>query len=328
MELKVNEERVLIKNDLSELKNFIDSFKHNNLFFIFDNNVYKHYGEEFKKMFKVSSFLHIDINEDKKNMKTLLYLAEELINMGINRGDTLVLVGGGVLLDLGSFLASMLYRGIKHILIPTTLLSMVDASVGGKTGVDFLGHKNILGAFKEPLGVYISPYFLKTLALDELKSGIGEVIKYYYLSESFSLDYLLNKDYLNLIKESICTKAIYVEADLYDKGLRMYLNLGHTFGHAIELKYNLKHGIAVLNGIKLIMELEINLGLISKAVLTDYLSLVNSFDISLLDLDYHLFLEDIFKDKKNIGGTLNLIFIDGKKPYIYKIKKEDLKCIK
>ena len=312
--------KLQVRNEIIEFNLSIDEFLndfHQNKFIICDRKVYNFYKEEVNK-YKVYI---IDAVEENKNISTVLNLCEQLITDGFTKGDLLVAFGGGVLTDIVGFLASIIYRGTQHVFIPTTLLSMVDASIGGKCGVDFNNQKNVLGTIKEPLKILINTRYLATLDKYELLSGFGEIIKYKYLNTELNIDC----DITQLVYNCIMIKKYFVEEDLLDNGLRMMLNFGHTFGHQIELRKNISHGLAVINGIYLILKLEFDLGIINKNVIEQYISLLDKYSIKLMVLDYRDYLDLIFLDKKNRNGKLNLIFIDqNNKPFIYKTTKEEL----
>lgn len=320
MARKYIKNNILISNELEELKELVLNYT-NNPIFITDNNLYNLYHNELTTIFNNPRFIVVNEGEVSKSLETIGYLTDELIKLGVTREEYLIAFGGGAILDLVGFLAGILYRGINVIYIPTSLLAMVDASVGGKTAINFGSYKNILGLFREPNMIYINSVFLKTLPYDEYICGMGEVIKYKMLDKDFDL----NLDINEIIINSILLKNKYVEEDFYDKGMRMMLNLGHTFGHHLELKYNISHGLAVLNGINLILKLEKDLKLINDEIISYYLNIINNYNIKLLDIDYKEYLDLIFIDKKNIKNTLNLIFIDNNlNPFIYKTTKEDL----
>lgn len=318
----INNTLISFKEDLSYLDKFLAEFKLNKIFLVIDENVYNLYQNDIAKYFPESEKVVIKSGESYKTIETVCYIAKELLEKNITRGDYIIGLGGGVTLDITGFVASILYRGIKHLMIPTTLLADVDATIGGKCGVDFYDRKNILGSFYEPKGIYISPYFLKTLPRVELNSGLGEVIKYAFLDNNFKLlDY---DDLISIIKECILIKKKYVEADFKDTGLRMCLNFGHTFGHAIELKHNLHHGLAVLEGIYMILSLEEDLGLNVTKEKEYFKNLLLKFNLSLTKYDYKLYLDDIFNDKKNFNGNLKLVFVKDFKPYLYETTKGEL----
>ena len=197
--------------------------------------------------------------EAHKTLETCGLVYRELLNRGADRSSALIHLGGGVLTDLGGFVASTFMRGIPFINIPTTLLSMVDASVGGKTGVDFLGYKNMIGVFSSPLMTLVCSEFLKTLPHAELVSGFAEMLKHGLIYDASIWNGLKARSdaavALEDIASSVGVKAAIVSQDFKEEGLRKTLNFGHTVGHAIETlhllseaKKTLLHGEAVAWG--------------------------------------------------------------------------------
>ena len=199
--------------------------------------------------------------EQSKTIDNVLSLAKKCFDEGIDRHSLLVALGGGVICDMVGFLASIYMRGVRFINIPTTLLAQVDASIGGKTGVDFENGKNILGTFYEPVYTYVNVTTLKTLGDSDYRSGLAEIVKHAILSGEGDFSYLennidkiLNRDIDTmryLIEKNIRFKLAIAEKDMRDACERMKLNLGHTFGHAIESKsgFSITHGEAVSMGI-------------------------------------------------------------------------------
>ncbi len=213
----------------------------------------------------------IQAGESCKTIEQMQELWQWLKDTGATRQSLLINIGGGTITDLGGFVGATYMRGLKTLNIPTTLLAMVDASVGGKTGINFDNIKNLIGAFHSPIEVCIDIDFLETLSLDELYSGYGEVIKTALLAggnlwskvlRTEDPQFLSSDEWLDLIQLSINYKSYIVEQDCFEKGLRKYLNLGHTIGHAIESfshtqdKKPLLHGEAVVIG--LVIELYIS----------------------------------------------------------------------
>ncbi|MFH0819381.1 MAG: 3-dehydroquinate synthase [Patescibacteria group bacterium] len=227
-----------------------------NCIVITDQNVKKYYGKYFKKY----SVLTIRAGEKSKRFQTIENLAEKLLALGADRNTTLIALGGGVVGDITGFLASIYMRGIEFIQIPTTLLAMVDASVGGKTGVDLKSGKNLLGSFHQPRAVYIDPAVLKILPKKEYLNGLAEVIKHGIINGRFfkwleqnkkSIKQMDLKVLEQMITKNVIIKKAIVEQDEKENGQRAILNLGHTFGHAIESlsNYKISHGEAVAKGI-------------------------------------------------------------------------------
>lgn len=312
-----NSYQIVVKNGLlddidSEIRKV---YNNKNIYIITDERVANLYLEQAVKA--LSSFdvktVVIEGYEKSKSLKTYAEVCEKLINLGVTRGELLIALGGGVIGDLVGFVASTLYRGIPFIQIPTTLLSQVDSSIGGKTGIDFLEHKNILGVINQPLRVLIDPMVLKTLPLNELKNGFGEVIKH-ALIHSEELFNLLKETKLNVTEEiiyhNLLIKRDFVLQDEYDKSERMKLNFGHTFGHIIELEENKLHGEAVLDGMICAIDYAIDKNILDEKVKKEVLELYSLLEIEYQNFDYHDLMPNIKFDKKNIAKTINLILID------------------
>lgn len=183
--------------------------------------------------------------------------AEEIITFllekGVKRNSRLIAIGGGALSDLAGFCASVVLRGITWEVVPTTLLSMIDASVGGKTGINTPFGKNTVGSYFAPDKSWVCSEFLTTLPEEEFMSGKGELLKYAFLSEKISKMVLKNGSHEDLIKACRNYKLEIVEKDFFEKGERAFLNLGHTFGHALERVMLIPHGVAVAMGIELVV---------------------------------------------------------------------------
>ena len=240
-------------------------------FVVTDSNVYALYKDWFSRWFFGAEIFVLEAGEKNKSFASLQAILEKMAAAGMRRTSRLFAVGGGVVGDIGGFAAALYMRGISLVQIPTTLLSQIDSSVGGKTAVNLGGVKNTVGAFYQPSEVLVDPVFLNTLPLREIKCGLGEMVKYAALSgelfDELSKDiYVLgNLAYLtNFVAECIRLKARVVEEDEKETGLRRCLNLGHTTGHAIESACGLSHGECVLYGMYLETKLAIEKGLCEK----------------------------------------------------------------
>lgn len=261
----------ILYKDLSRLN--IDSLKPGKQVLVVSQEpIAKHYldmvVEKLSGAYTVNTMI-IDNGEDAKNFFTYQLILQKLLSLNFERKDTLVALGGGVVGDIVGFAASTFYRGINYVQIPTTLLSMIDSSVGGKTAINVPEGKNLIGSFYQPHMVHIDVANLKTLPNKEFKSGLGELVKYTLLGEKWdsdlgdvfydfvmnNIDNILDREEETLsqiINHCLRIKAGIVSADETEKGLRAHLNLGHTFGHAIEevTKYSrYSHGEAVAIGL-------------------------------------------------------------------------------
>ena len=238
---------------------------------ISETNVYPLYGERVKASlekagFAVSTFV-FPAGEASKQLSTVLEMYSALARQGFTRTDFIVTLGGGVTGDMGGFAAATFLRGMPFLQVPTTLLSQVDASVGGKTGVDLPVGKNLVGAFHQPEAVLTDPETLATLPERFFRDGMGEVIKYGCISDKPLLEALeagtALEDLEQLLARCVASKKSFVEEDTRDTGRRMILNFGHTFGHALEKLHNfqdLSHGEAVGIGMVLACQVGEKLG--------------------------------------------------------------------
>ncbi len=264
----------------------------------------------------------IQDGEEYKNQQSIDYILEALFNHKFNRSSLLVAFGGGVIGDMTGYAASIYQRGIDFVQIPTTLLSQVDASVGGKTGINNKYGKNLIGAFYQPKAVYIDAHFLSTLPKREFAAGVAEIVK---MAVTFNKEFfeflethdLSDEENLKLaIKYSVETKARVVSQDEKERGLRAALNYGHTFGHVIEKETHYKkylHGESVAIGIVMANRLAERLGMLSseeaeriKKVIQRY-GLPTSYEIE----DVESFYEAFFLDKKSGDSKIKFILPRG-----------------
>lgn len=217
--------------------------------------------------------------ENSKNLETYKEILKELADNGFTREDKIIAFGGGVVGDVAAFAASTYLRGIGYISVPTTLLAMIDSSVGGKAAVNFEGYKNYVGAFCQPEAVFINTEYLETLSENEFINGLGEGLKYFGLiGDSIKLPESSDKEKTeDFICACLSYKAAVVERDEKDKFERKMLNFGHTLGHAIEEDsgYEIPHGIAVANGVMMMAEASLKAGRMSES---DYQRMENVFD--------------------------------------------------
>jgi 3-dehydroquinate synthase len=260
--------------------------------------------------------------EEYKTLATVEHILDELFTHKLDRKSVLIALGGGVIGDMTGFTASLYQRGIGFIQVPTTLLSQVDASVGGKTGVNNKYGKNLIGAFYQPEAVYIDTNFLKTLPPREFSAGIAEIIKMAVMFDKEYFDFLQEADFSDkedlekVIERSVSLKAEVVNLDEKEAGIRAVLNYGHTFGHVIENETEYKrylHGEAVAIGMVMANRLSVELGLMSKEEST----LVTEFLIKhQLPIDYKIqdvdaFYNKFFLDKKSANNKIKFILAKG-----------------
>lgn len=297
-----------------KLIQFVENQKISKLFILVDDNTLTYCLPVFKSKFDSTipfEVITISIGEISKNINTCIQVWNELLLYGADRNSLLINLGGGMVTDLGGFVASTYKRGIRFINIPTSLLAMVDASVGGKTGVDLDHLKNIIGLFSNPEMVLIDEDYLTTLSQREWKCGLAEVIKYGFISDIKLWNQiredkeLTNKNILDLIHRSIDIKNKIVQTDYHEKNVRKILNFGHTIGHAFESYFlekenSLNHGEAIAIG--MVVELYISHKL-------------HHFPLKLIEElkeFVHQFYGKINVDKKDIDNIIALLTHDKK----------------
>ncbi|MBP6623667.1 MAG: 3-dehydroquinate synthase [Chitinophagaceae bacterium] len=280
-------------------------------------------------LFVSTSQLVIPQGESSKQLDLACYIWEELAKLGADKQTLLVNVGGGVLSDLGGFCASIYKRGIDYINIPTTLLAMVDASIGGKTGLDFLGYKNFLGTFTHPEAVFVWPQFLQTLAERNLKSGMAEMIKHQLLGGEVLHASQEELTSLAQIQWSIQYKESIVNQDPYDQGLRQILNLGHSLGHAIEsasfnTSFPLLHGEAIILGLIIELRLSELMFDLSTQSRTELINIQHNLFVDLpTHFSYEVLKGFLLQDKKNNQAIkMSLLTAEGECGYGIHVTEE------
>lgn len=282
-----------------------------------DSMAWELYGERLLDVLPVEPVgISLVKGEKDKNMSKVERIIEDCAASGLSRSDCIVSFGGGVCGDIAGFCAAIYMRGVAYYQVPTTLLSQVDSSIGGKTAVDLLAGKNLAGCLKQPAGVYIDPAVLDTLPSKELRQGKAEMIKSALIYDealcgSFEKGIQVNS---TNIKKVIEIKLGFVKSDEYDKGERMILNFGHTIGHALEKKIGygeIAHGDAVAVGMATITKISEKAGLTEKGT-AEYVEkilkatgLPTEPGIKVKDLK-----KEISTDKKNIGDKLNLVLLE------------------
>ena len=260
----------------------------------------------------------IKAGEQHKNLQNVQRIWKTLMKHHADRNALIINLGGGTITDLGGFAASTYKRGIRFINIPTTLLAMVDAAIGGKTGIDFGGAKNQIGTFAEPEEVLVDPVFLKTLPRRELLSGMAEMLKYGYISDSKLLEINL-ENYQEYILRCGDIKREIVLKDPYEKGQRKMLNFGHTLGHAIEshcltTDCPLLHGEAVALGMAGALWLSVKQCGLDEKVMHDYEKrlpmLLSEAGITLSENDIEPIMAYLVHDKKNHGEKPQFVLLE------------------
>ena len=285
---------------------------------ITDENVNHIFGDRFPEVpvFAVSP------GEESKKLEVIKYLAEKLLEAGVDRTGFILAVGGGVVCDLAGFLASIYMRGIRCGYVSSSLLSQVDASTGGKNGVNLGGTKNILGIIRQPEFVICDPVMLLSIPEEEYLSGLAELIKTAVIGDLDLFD-IIDKNYTEimardrdlltiLVAKSVNFKAKVVTEDERENGLRRILNFGHTYGHAVELQKSVKHGFAVASGMELATYFSHEKGLIRTCEKERIINLLDKFGL----IQKHNIPDDqieqlILHDKKKTGSDIHFVFTEG-----------------
>ena len=318
---------------------------------IFDRGIPSKYKKSISKNLKKYELFSYNFtsNEKAKSLKSVDFLLKKLLSKNFNRSDLIINVGGGIAGDLTGFVASIFKRGINFISIPTTLLAQVDAAVGGKTGVNSSYGKNLIGSFYQPKLVISDTSFLKSLKKKEMVCGYAEILKHAVINDKKFFNWLKsNTKYIFLhdskkliyaIKKSCKIKLSFVNKDVNENNLRMILNFGHTFAHAIEVKNNysknITHGEAVLAGMVLATKLSVIKKVCNKKTLENLLEIYNSNNLN-YSFNKYKNVNEIKKlipylknDKKNNDEKINFILLRkiGKTtiPNKYKISINNLK---
>jgi 3-dehydroquinate synthase len=298
------------------LKGLVD--KH--AFFVVDALVWGIYEDKIKNVIPDERIFIIEASENNKSLDKCREIIETLVDRKVRRNERLVAMGGGIIQDVTAFSASIIYRGIEWSFFPTTLLAQADSCIGSKTSINLGDKKNLVGNFYPPSDVFIDTTFLNSLTVDDIKSGIGEILHYYLYDASPLFDELIS-DYAMIIRdrnllmkhvrESLKIKKSVIENDEFDRGERNKFNYGHTFGHAIEsvTDYTIKHGQAVTIGMDLANYVSMKIGFMSPEIFHNFhvkLSInFPEFDWNRIDLDRYLDL--LSKDKKNVGSNVGCI---------------------
>lgn len=266
----------------NQLKNFFGTASYSTVVVLMDDNTQQHCYPKIQNMIPAHHTVIIPAGEQHKTIAVCEKIWQKLSDVNADRDSLLVNLGGGMLCDVGGFAAGCYKRGITYINIPTTLLAMVDASVGSKTGVDFSGFKNQIGLFYPAHSVYIATSFLETLPKRELLSGFAEVIKHYLIANAVEFEKLSEEslslhqlNWRNIVETNVAIKAHIVEQDPKEKNIRKALNFGHTIGHAVET-YFLRQTKPVLHGEA------VAIGIVCETFISQQLGLVTERELSMI----------------------------------------------
>jgi len=331
-----------LDDNFSELNTYLAEINPSLIVFLVDENTHENCLTILLPNMETNvpyEIIEIKSGEKEKNISTAIQLWEILSEFEADRKTLMINVGGGVITDMGGFVASTYKRGIKFVNIPTTLLSMVDASIGGKTGIDHQFNKNIIGTFSNSEKVFAYPKFLKTLPFVELRSGFAEMLKHGLIASETHWKNLKNitltpENIEDFVVDSMNIKQKVVKQDFREQNIRKTLNFGHTIGHAVESIFlqnsnPIPHGEAVAAGMIVESHLSYSSNLIDKETLDEITTCINSIfpKISIIDLDLDEICNLMLNDKKNTHGKIKFSIIDriGNCLFDYEVSKNQIK---
>ncbi len=284
---------------------------------VIDQRVIDLHGDRLSPVLDFEKVISIDATEESKTLEGCQRLIEMCVERGFRRDGVIVAIGGGIVQDIAAFAASILFRGVQWLFVPTTLLAQADSCLGSKTSINLGDKKNLIGNYYPPNRIFIDAAFLQTLSVDDVKSGIGEILHFFFYAGSSCVAQMMSEyDRLLVersrlrpyIRESLRIKKVVAEQDEFDKGERKKFNYGHTFGHALESAtgYAIRHGLAVTVGMDLANYVALRLGRMTTGQFNEmHLVLRRNFpeaDFAGIDLDRYL--GALSKDKKNVGDDL------------------------
>ncbi|MGN0796216.1 MAG: 3-dehydroquinate synthase [Christensenellales bacterium] len=313
--------KVLIgEKEADRLKKFVDEMKPQvkKILLFSDSNVFKTYGNSLMEKlpgYEITTFV-FKAGEKRKNMRTIIKALNVMGQAGFTRNDLVIALGGGVSGDMAGFTAAIYMRGIRWINVPTTLLAMIDSSVGGKTGVDLKSGKNMAGAFYQPQLVICDNSYLKTLPEREWKNGIGEGIKYAILDGEI-LELELGIDDSNaarFVEKCIRIKKRIVEEDEKESGSRVFLNLGHTYAHAVEKlsHYKIPHGVAVGAGLRWILDVATTMEVMEEGPEdAKMVALLDKYEMPYIKFKKKKMIKAMWSDKKRKDDVIRLVIPSG-----------------
>lgn len=322
---------------LSKLKEYHISFE-KELFFlrdileipfsqvVVDKNIYELYKDYFQQIDEEKLYL-VEAMEENKTIDTALKICEKMTDIPAKRNAVLISIGGGIIQDITGFAANILYRGIKWIFVPTTLLAQCDSCIGGKTSLNYQRYKNLLGTFYPPDEIYICPQFIHTLTQRDFESGMGEVIKFNLMGGQEGIEHIReemdklmerNGDAVEeAIRYSLEFKKPFIEQDEFDRNERIKLNFAHTFGHAVETvsAYGIPHGTAVAIGMIMANRVSVKRGILKEQTAKaceELLLQVIHINYALMDKPMEELLGAMKKDKKQVSDSLTVVLMTDK----------------
>ncbi len=299
--------------------------KFDRYFYFVDRAFYETYKAQIDTFVGTDFCLQIVADERNKNYLRLADYYRALIEKGITRNDCLITFGGGILQDISGFVASTLYRGLRWVFFPTTLLAQADSCIGSKTSINFDDGKNLIGSFYPPDAIFVDPSFCDTLSDSCFRSGLGEVIKFHLLSNPQQYDllerYLASESlrrsplFPDIVQSTLEIKKSYFEEDEFDTGRRNLLNYGHCFGHALESasNFSVAHGEAVIVGMGFANLLSQRRGVIPPKTYQEFESILARYypHFALNHIPVENLIRYLKKDKKRVGSQLTMILVKG-----------------
>jgi 3-dehydroquinate synthase len=306
---------ILVGERLANLK---DHLPPGRTIIITDEMVSSHYRNQFPKADEIT----IGCGEKHKTLETLAAIYDQLVELEADRSTFIVGIGGGIVGDISGFAASTYMRGLRFGFVATSLLAQVDATVGGKNGVNFKGYKNMVGVFNQPEFVIVDIELLKTLPAEEIACGLAEIVKHGCIADADYFRYIEDNcqaiavlDHtvmLRLVRDSVAIKAAVVNRDEREAGERRILNFGHTFGHAFEKTIGVSHGAAVSLGMVMAAELSRDKGLLAKKEVERILRLLTRLKLPVsADYDRQAVFSALKKDKKRSRDNIHFVLLKG-----------------
>ncbi|MFN0274777.1 MAG: 3-dehydroquinate synthase [Chitinophagales bacterium] len=324
-QISLEEYKIYITSEIGEQTDFTAVLKnYSSLFVLTDENTKKHCYPKIRSLLPPHQLIEIAAGEKEKNIETCKKLWSQLVELNADRKSLLLNLGGGVIGDMGGFVASTFKRGFDFMQIPTTLLSQVDASVGGKLGIDLHEMKNLIGVFKNPKAIFIATDFLKTLPQSQVQSGFAEVIKHGLIADRVYWNkvkgILLNQffDWQEVVAKSVEIKKAVVEVDMHETGLRKILNFGHTIGHAVETlslqsdTRPLLHGEAIAVGMICEAFISNQLNGLPHRELDEIVSVLRKYfsKYDTTKIPFEKLISIIQQDKKNVAGRFSFSLLN------------------
>jgi len=295
----------------------LEQFAHRRLIFITDQNVYEIYKQKLSNL----ECITIAAGEAFKNQTTVDAIILELIKRQADKKTILVGLGGGVVTDITGYVAAIFKRGLQHVLVPTSLLAMVDAAIGGKNGIDVGSYKNMVGTILQPLSIIFDIRFLQTLPDNEWTNGFAEIIKHACINDAEMFAFLeanniafFQKDpgaVANLVKQNIDIKTKIVLRDEFENGDRKLLNFGHSFGHAIENAYGLSHGNAISIGMVMAAAISEEINNFDSLAKQRLIKLLSKYGLPVKhDTDHTLIWDILLADKKRENDAISFVLLN------------------